>query len=300
MRKRLVAIMMACVALMLCLTGCSEASKIDEEIANLGEVTLESYETLNDINQRYNALPPEDQAKVENHIALDEANKRMAEILYAELAAELEVAKYHAGSFFAQYYDTSALNSDIELAQAALDESDSESYHKYLVSLEEEVAAFNAFIEAEKAKSFSLETNDGECPFAVEESEIVYGIAADPAVKHSSDYPYLVNFDEGDTTDEPTELIFYIKGDEVCAYAVEVTQTDTIWIDVEMPDGTMSKAFVNTELVLSNAPTNWGQNNSLYPLGEGSCYLFQTEIGLVLAMKDVVSGNGYLMYAFGW
>lgn len=103
----------ASVALMLCLAGCSEASKIDDDIANLGEVTFESYETLEDINQRYAALEAAEKAKVENHVALDEANKRMAEILYAELSETIEVAKEHQASFFAQYYDMSGITSAI-------------------------------------------------------------------------------------------------------------------------------------------------------------------------------------------
>ena len=60
----------------------------------------------------------------------------------------------------------------------------------------------------------------------------------------------------------------------------------------------MKKAFVNTELVLSESHNNWGEDNDLYPLGKGSCYLFQSEYGLTLAVQDLVTDNGYILYYF--
>lgn len=85
--KRITLIAM-CVALMLCLAlaGCAtEAQQISAEIDKLGEITLESGESIDELNQRYEALGDEEKANVENYSVLQEAN-----IAYDELLLEKE------------------------------------------------------------------------------------------------------------------------------------------------------------------------------------------------------------------
>ena len=101
-KKTLAAI--ATVALVLCLAGCaSEANNIDKDISNLGDVTIDSYSTLQDINQRYDALDDKEKQKVKNYDALEDANKRMNEILYVELSKALDAEAKAENSFFAKY-----------------------------------------------------------------------------------------------------------------------------------------------------------------------------------------------------
>ena len=92
----------------------------------------------------------------------------------------------------------------------------------------------------------------------------------------------------------------YNIGDKiVCAYDIQIEQADTSWIDVELPDGSTQKAFVNTKVVLSNTSTNWGQHNDVYQLeGGDTCYMLKTSDGTKLAVKDLVTGNGYILYKF--
>lgn len=162
-----------------------------------------------------------------------------------------------------------------------------------------EVCGATATKKLPKVKSFSTQTSDGDYPFAVDESKIKYSRILNATVKRTSDYPYQVVFHDGDNLDEPTELTFNIKNDKKCAYAVSISQVETTCIDINLSDGQTVKAFVNTELSLRNAPSNWGQDNSLYQLGEsGSCYMFDSEVGTILAIKDIVSGSGYLAYVF--
>lgn len=290
----------ACAVLALCLAGCSsEAMELDREISEIGEVTIDSYDVLQDINQRYASLDDRQKEQIKNHAALDEANTRMSEVLYSELIGAIETASGLEASFFAQSYDMAKFTSAKEAAQNAVDNSDKDSYHKTLESLESEISALSAFIEAEKANSFSIQTNEGEHPFAVNEEDMTFAHVLNASVKHSSEYPYGVSFFEGSTTDTPTDMHFEIGDSKVCAYSVEIAQVDTICIDVETPDGEKKKALVNTEIVLSNSRNNWGQDNGMYPLEEGgSCYMFRSENGVMLAIKDIVSGDGYLTYTF--
>lgn len=292
----------ACAALALCLAGCSsEAMEPDREISEIGEVTIDSYGTLQDINQRYEALDDKQKEQIENYAVLDEANNRMNEVLYSELIGAIETASSLETSFFTQSYDMTEFTSAKEAAQNAVSDSDEDSYYETLESLESEINALSAFIEAEKANSFSIQTNDGEYPFAVNESDMTFAHVLNASVKHSSEYPYEISFFEGSTTDEPTDMHFKIGNSNSggCTYSVEIAQTDTTFIDVEIPGGEKKKALVNTEIVLSNSRNNWGQDNGMYPLEEdGSCYMFRSENGVMLAVKDIVSGSGYLTYTF--
>lgn len=297
-KKALAAI--ATVALALCLAGCtSEANNIDKDISNLGDMTIDSYSTLQDINQRYDALDDKEKQKVENYDALENANKRMNDILYAELSKALDAEAKAENSFFAQYYDTNSLLAAKDAAQKAINSSNADSYYDSLESLNSELELFTDFVNTEETKSYSVQTNNGDYPFAVEESPIKPSWILDPYPKRSSDYPYYLVFIEGTTTDEPTQMTYNIGDKIVCAYDIQIEQTDTSWIDVELPDGSTQKAFVNTKVVLSNTSTNWGQHNDVYQLeGGDTCYMLKTSDGTKLAVKDLVTGNGYILYKF--
>lgn len=299
MRKKALAAI-ATVALALCLAGCaSEAKNIDKDISNLGDVTIDSYSTLQDINQRYDALDDKEKRKVENHDALEGANKRMNDILYAELSKALDTEAKAEKSFFAKYYDMNSLLAAKNAAQKAIEGSDTDGYYDSLESLNSELELFIGYVNAEEAKSYSIQTNDGDYPFAVEESLIKPSWILDPYPKRSSDYPYYLVFIEGTTTDEPTQMTYDIGDKIICAYDIQIEQADTSWIDVELPDGTTQKAFVNTKVVLSSTNTNWGQHNDAYQLeGDNTCYMLKTSDGAKLAVKDLVTGNGYILYKF--
>ena len=191
--KRRTLIITACISMLSCfaLSGCdSEVNDLVAGIEGIGEVTMESYADLEALNGKYEALEAEQKEKVENYDVLEDANERMVEILYVEIKESIEKAVSLEASFFAQYYDMSGFSAAKDAAQSAVENSDEAIYHETLVNLESEIESLDAFIETEKANSFSVQTNDGEHPFAVEESDISYNMALEPIVKRSSDYPY--------------------------------------------------------------------------------------------------------------
>lgn len=215
---------------------------------------------------------------------------------YALIKEELKTTESLQASFFADYYDMKDLEKAKKEAEKVVDSSNEEMYKDVLVELQSQNEAFISFIETEKEKSFSSETGEGTYSFAVDESSVEYGFCFAPYVKQSSDYPVNPVFIEAETTDERPVFHFDMKND-VCVYSFELRNVGTRWIEVQDEEGNLQKAFVNTEIVLYDAPDGWMPNNELYPLGEGSCYLFNNEeYGLTLAIKDEVKGKGYILY----
>lgn len=289
-----------CASILACTlaAGCTpkEVQDLTAEIDSLGEISLDSGEMIESANAQYDALPEDQKSQVDNYPTLEEANKRYSEILYAEISKELEEVTELESSFFAQRYDMNGMATAKQKASAAISNSDSEKYPEAYTSLKTELGLFRDFISAEKAGSYSVETSAGEHPFAVNAEAISYGICAEPLVKRSSDYPYNVCFHDSETTDDPITLDYSVQ-DTLRWYACDFRQIDTTEIEIQDENGELRKAFVNTEVVLSDPPQEYGANAGPYQLGENSCYLLQSEKhGLVLAVADVNSGQGYIPY----
>lgn len=289
-----------CISLIACLAGCTPSGvrNAQKAIDAIGEVSLDSIEQVEEANSLYDALNDEEKGQVENYATLEKANERLSEVLFAEIKIQIDDATKLENGFFAQYYDTKKIIAAKKEAQDAVDNSDSEKYVEVYKALKSEVDAFNTYIKTEQEKSFSKVTGEGDYPFAVEDSNIEYAFCLAPYVKQSSDYPVNPCFFESDTTDERPIFHFEMKND-VCVYSYELKNVETKWIEVQDADGNLQKAFVNTEIILYDAPDSWMPNNELYPLGEGSCYLFVNEDkGVTLAIKDVVTNKGYVLYSW--
>ena len=297
--KRIVAMALA-ITMVFCLSGCTPANvrKVQSKISEIGDVSINSLSQIDEANEAYENLSEEEKQEVNNYDILEQANKRLSEILYAEIKIQIEDATKLESSFFAQYYDVNTLVSSRTNAQNVLDTSTVDEYADAYRTLKKEVDAFNDYIKTEQEKSFSKITGDGDYPFAVKESEVEYGFCLASYTKRSSAYPVQPCFFDSDTTDERPIFHFEVKND-VCVYSYELRNTETKWIEVQDENGELKKAFVNTELVLYNAPDSWMPNNELYPLGEGDCYLFvNNDKGVTLAIKDLVGGKGYILYSF--
>jgi hypothetical protein len=296
--KKLLSILFS-TALLLCLTGCSsEVEKIDSEISKLGNITLDSYETLEDINQRFDSLEDEEKQRVKGLTDLQNANKRMNELLYAELIKSIDTATDLEESWFAQSYNMQNFTKAKDAAQTAVDKSDTENYFNSLESLKSEIDSFSAYIESEKNNSFSVQTNTDEHPFAVDASNITFAVTAHPFTKRSSEYPKYVSFWSAETTDSLSEFTLWV-GNETCHYSYEPIEIETKGIEVQDENGELQTAYVNTELVLHDTQIYSSAKNGLYPLGKESCYIFENkEHGLTIAVKDSISGKGYIPYAF--
>lgn len=294
--------LLACAAFSLCfaLSGCVSAEARDamSAIDAIGEVTVGSCEAVEDANAKYDALSDEDKQKVDNYATLEEANSRLAEILYAEIAKELEAAEELGESYFAQYYDTNGLNEAKANAQAAISNSESGSYGAVYKALSSEIESFEGYIAQEIAQSCSQQTNDGEYPFSVEESVIQYSYCLAPIVKHSSAYPVNPCFIDAETTDGTPVFDFQV-GDNSCTYGYGIEQVDTIGIDVQDENGDLKRAFVNTRVDLFAPPESWSYNPDVYPLDDNPCYLFSSaDYGTTLAIPDLAGGEGYILFHY--
>lgn len=295
--KAVIALVVALLA-SFAVTGCGNAvNNVMSEIDDLGEITLDSLSALEAVNSDYEALDDEQRDQVTNYSVLEDANSRMNEILYAEIKKKIEKLESLESSYFAQYYDMNSIDSVKKEATDALESSSTADYPEIYNSLESEISSFNEYVEAETAQSYSVQTNDGDYPFAVDESEIQYHYGMVSFEKRSSDYPSSPCFFDADTTDEPAIFSFDCKK-KSCEYACKFSTVETRGIDVQDEDGELKKAFVNTEVILSKPPASWGSGNrGLYSLGKESCYLFQSdEYGLMLAVKDLVKKDGYILY----
>lgn len=291
----------ASAALALCLVGCTPADVRETQatIDEIEEVNLDAITQIEEANGKYDALSEENKQKVENYETLVAANERLADILYSEIKSEIQKATELESSFFAQYYDMNEMLKAKKKAQKAVDESNEAEYADAYTELKSEIKSFNKYINAEKKKSFSIETSKGEYPFAVSLDELwrTADCVPQPLFKLSSEYPDVWNFLESDVTDELPTFHYNVK-ENSCDYCFELKPVETRWIEVQTEGGELQKAFVNTEVVLTDAPDSWAGENEAYPLYEsGSCYLFNSrDHGVSVAIKDLVEGKGYLVY----
>lgn len=93
MRRNLL-LAIAIVALSIVLSGCvsEEAKIVIQQIDSLGEITLASYDELQQANQSYSQLSEEDRRAVRNSDKLDTANKKYNELSYIDLNERILLA----------------------------------------------------------------------------------------------------------------------------------------------------------------------------------------------------------------
>lgn len=91
--KKAILIPILILFLIIC-SGCTskEAKEVINGIDSLGEITLESYSYLNDLNSKYNALSDEDKQDVDNYKILEEANSKYNQLKYADINSRIETA----------------------------------------------------------------------------------------------------------------------------------------------------------------------------------------------------------------
>lgn len=290
----------------LALSGCADptVSAAVKAIDAIGEVTVESREAIDTANEKYEAVDDELKPEVENADVLDAANDAYLEALKEETKKLFDEAQGLKLSAFAQFYGEEGianLDKAIDDAGNALIDADISSLQNAHDVISDEVKTFKKFIDKQEDESLSRKTNKGDYPYAVEETDLQYAFVISPLVKRSSDYPYDISLFEGSTTDEPSTLHFQIGANGVCAHFFNLNSVPTTVIEVQDKEGNLHKALVNTELKLSESADNWGQDNGLYPLGEGSCYLYQDkDYGTTLAIKDLVGNKGYITYAWNY
>lgn len=85
--KRIIAFaLILCMVLSLCACKSSEAKAVEQQIKNLGEITLDSEQAIKEAEDAYNALSSEDQASVKNYDMLEQAESR-----YMVISLEKEI-----------------------------------------------------------------------------------------------------------------------------------------------------------------------------------------------------------------
>lgn len=303
--KKPIALITAMLALSLLLAGCtSQTQQTEKAIDEIGEVTLDSQQAINDAQDKYNSLSNDEKEKVSNYSTLEDAQKAYVDLLHKDLNDQIEKATAAANGSFAGFYDTDslrALNDALEKANDVIASDDKDALNKALESLKSETDSFNQFVSGLKSDSLSKQTNEGDYPYSVDQSKFQSGFIMAPLVKRDSSYPYNVCFDEGETTDSPLILGFQM-GDKWCHYSCELTSIPTTVIEVQDKDGNLKKALVNTEVKIISANTKYGKTDTgLYPLGEHSAYLFcDKNKGTTLALNDLVTKNGFITFSWSF
>ena len=283
------------------LSGCAnEASQVSKAIDGIGEITLESQSAINDAQEKYDALTDEDKGKVANYSKLEEAQEEYLKILSEDTKSLIDNARELSTGSFANFCDTDSLNklnSATEKASEALETGNVDAISGAHSLISQEVDSFNSYIEDLEKQSQSKQTNNGEFPYSVEESDLRYGICMSPVTKHDSSYPYYVAFSDRETTDKPITFDFQVN-DEVLFYSCELVNEPTTLIEVQDKDGNLQKAFVNTRAKL----TKYQQTNaSLYPLGDNSVYFYYDKNkGISLAIEDLNENQGFLTYSWSY
>ena len=124
--KRFTAAMLA-IAMLLALAGCgkSEAAKaVDDQIAAIGEITLDSESAITAAEEAVAALADEDREQLENTAALDEARAAYDELVHA---AELDAAASEVEDAIAAIGSVTLESGDaVKAARSAFDAADAE------------------------------------------------------------------------------------------------------------------------------------------------------------------------------
>ena len=279
------------------LAGCSDGGvgEAEKAINDIGNVTLDSQSAIENAKEKYNALTDDGRQKVDNADVLQDAEKRFADLQYSEIKSMLEEADSLMSTYFAQHYDTNGLKAAVDVAEDAIENSQSEKYADALAELESEIAGLNSFIEKEAAESYSAANGPADTPFAIDESKLPTQWLFQPVQKQTGLNPQsVISTDDYDA--DPNAVIPFIQGSGR-PYSYAISTVPTKMIKVQVPGGDLYDAYVNTEVnfeQLQKEPANRDKNKDLV---ERPGYFFMTQKGaLALALQDFNGEDYYVVY----
>ncbi len=293
-------IILICITACLCFScfGCvpGEVKEVAGEIDALGEITLDSQSALESVNSKYAALDDQKKEQVENISKLEEANKKYDELVFSAIKKELETLGELEADYFAHYYDLSKLQTVKADAETAINSSNKEIYSDTYSDLKNENESLLAYIEQERAKSYSAQTNDGEHPFMVEESDLPEQWSFKPLAMQTSSHPSWI-MGEKKATDLPYWIIPFINGNGR-EYTYAITQMPTTEITVKDANDQLQTTFVNTQLQLEQYRKEEVNRDPNKELNERPGYFFKDKKGnLILALQNYDGEEYYVLYA---
>ena len=285
------------VALALCLAGCaSEAKNIDEDISNLGDVTIESKAAIESVQAKYDALTDEEKAKVKNYDKLQSAEKELEQQFYSAIKREIEVADKLSDNYYAQYYDTKDFDAARENAGSVLDSSNGAKYSEVYSNLKTENESLRSYIDGETAKSYSVVTElDDEYPFMIDEGHLPSNWNFSPIIMQTSSHPTSV-VSMKKATDLPTYIDLFINGSSR-NYTYALNQLPTKEISVQDENGEIKTALVNTEVCFTAAFDQAANRDPNKELNERPGYFFVDKNDyIVLALPNYDGEDHYVLY----
>lgn len=282
----------------LALSGCVDPAVRDtmKAIDAIGEVTLESMDSIDAANEQYDALDAEQREQVENYSALKSANEDLSKLLYAEIDECLDAFDSEKNGYFAGRYDLADLNAAAEKARGALESSDEEEYPDVYELMKSELSEFDKFVKDERKKSYSLDMGeDSAFPFAVPSLFLPSEWSFEPIMMQTSSHPNWV-LCEKEAVDLPPYVNFFINGSSR-NYTYEVASIPTKEITVQNENGEMVSALVNTEVHFTAAFEQWANNDPNKELNERPGYFFiDKDFNCCLALQNYDGEEYYVIY----
>lgn len=282
----------------LALSGCVDPAVRDtmKAIDAIGEVTLESMDSIDAANEQYDALDAEQREQVENYSALKSANEDLSKLLYAEIDECLDAFDSEKNGYFAGRYDLADLNAAAEKARGALESSDEEEYPDVYELMKSELSEFDKFVKDERKKSYSLDMGeDSAFPFAVPSLFLPSEWSFEPIMMQTSSHPNWV-LCEKEAVDLPPYVNFFINGSSR-NYTYEVASIPTKEIAVQNENGEMVSALVNTEVHFTAAFEQWANNDPNKELNERPGYFFiDKDFNCCLALQNYDGEEYYVIY----
>lgn len=282
----------------LALSGCVDPAVRDtmKAIDAIGEVTLESMDSIDAANEQYDALDAEQREQVENYSALKSANEDLSKLLYAEIDECLDAFDSEKNGYFAGRYDLADLNAAAEKARGALESSDEEEYPDVYELMKSELSEFDKFVKDERRKSYSLDMGeDSAFPFAVPSLFLPSEWSFEPIMMQTSSHPNWV-LCEKEAVDLPPYVNFFINGSSR-NYTYEVASIPTKEITVQNENGEMVSALVNTEVHFTAAFEQWANNDPNKELNERPGYFFiDKDFNCCLALQNYDGEEYYVIY----
>lgn len=285
---------LAAATLAMHLCGCTsqEAKKVIDEIDNLGPISLESADALEEANADYESLSDEEKAEVDNLLRLESANNTYNQLLTRESSAELEKTDELFEDYFSSSYDTTTLLKLRDALDAASESDDLAHMRAAYDALAAENNLLANFLLQEGEANYTEQTGAGTHPFKVSKSELPEEWNFSLLRKQTAKTPrYVSTYKE--YTDKPAYLVFSGEGTSY-GYSFKIKQVNTKEIVVENEDGAIQQALVNTEVRFAARY----DGDKKKALNERPGYLFRraSDGMLMLALESYDGEDFYVLY----
>lgn len=260
-----------------------DTEDLDTAIENAQEVVDKEQEKK--YQTAYDALTSETQ-KLEDYIDTEG---------YAAISKLVEKSNELKSNYFAKYYNTSILDAVKNDAQAIINRKDVLSYAEAYDNLSSEYDKLSDFISDQESQCYNDPiSNDADHPFAVEIGDEILEHFFEPIKMQSSATPQEVLFSPAETTDGQPYANLFIDNSSA-NYSYTINTIDTKEVQVQTEDGSLTNAYVNTEVDFTIVP-EYSVGGNEEALNQRPAYFISKDGSIELLLQSYDGDTFYIVY----